>query len=241
VTPTLELSGVVKDYRGLRPLRLERLVVEPGEQLALLGFDRVTAELFVNLVTGATLPDAGEVRLFGASTSSITDSAEWVRLCDRFGIVSERAVLLDGLSVIQNLAVPFTLEIEPPSAAVQAQAAALAAEVGLPPDIRERRVGDLDGAARTRVRLGRALALDPSIVLLEHPSAAVPRDKVGLIARDIQRIIRERNAAALTLTADPEFARAVAGRVLALQPATGELSESPPGWLARLAKMARHG
>jgi len=241
VTSLLELSAVVKDYRGLRPLRIERLVVEPGEQLALLGFDRMTAELFVNLVTGASLPDAGDVRLFGSSTSSITDSAEWMRVVDRFGIVSERAVLLDGLSVIQNLAVPFTLEIEPPSAAVRAQAAALAAEVGLPSEICERRVGELDGAARTRVRLGRALALKPSIVLLEHPSAAVPRDAIGLIARDIQRVIAGRNAAALTLTADPEFARAVAGRVLTLQPATGELSEPRPGWLARLAKMARHG
>ena len=72
------------------------------------------AETFVNLVTGATLPDRGEVTIFGRPTTAIDDSADWLSVVDRFGIVSERAVLLDALSVIQNLSIPFTLDIDPP-------------------------------------------------------------------------------------------------------------------------------
>jgi len=49
--------------------------------------------------------------LFGSVNAHHQD---WLAAVDRFGIVSERAVLLDVLSVVQNLAVPFTLEIEPP-------------------------------------------------------------------------------------------------------------------------------
>ena len=56
-TPVLALDAVIKAYGGLRPLRLRQLRVEAGEQVGLAGFDQVTAELFVNLVTGATLPD----------------------------------------------------------------------------------------------------------------------------------------------------------------------------------------
>ena len=78
------------------------------------GFDQPSAEVFVNLATGATLPDAGDVSVFGRPTTAIDDSADWLATVDRFGIVSERAVLLDALTVIQNLAMPFTLEIEPP-------------------------------------------------------------------------------------------------------------------------------
>ena len=37
--PLLELSSVVKDYRGLRPLRIEHARLNAGEQLALLGVD----------------------------------------------------------------------------------------------------------------------------------------------------------------------------------------------------------
>ena len=74
--PVLELSDVSKDYRGLRPLRIANLVVLPGEHIAILGLDQVTAEVFVNLITGATLPDRGDVRLFGRSTTAIADSAD---------------------------------------------------------------------------------------------------------------------------------------------------------------------
>ena len=69
----------------------------------------------MNLVTGASLPDAGSVDVFGHPTSAIADSTEWLAIVDRFGIVSDRAVMLEGLTVLQNLAVPFTLDIEPPS------------------------------------------------------------------------------------------------------------------------------
>lgn len=241
MTPLLELSNVIRDYRGLRPLRIASLVLAAGDQLALVGFDRVTAELFINLVTGTTLPDSGDIRLFGTSTSSITDSTEWMRVVDRFGIVSERAVLLDGLSVIQNLAVPFSLEIEPVPADIRAQVTALAVDAGLPSALLESRVGELDGAMRARVRFARALALNPSIVLLEHPSVSVPREAIEPLGRDIQQIIRRRRLAALTLTADAEFARVVAPRVLSLEAATGRLAELRSGWLSRLAKMTRGG
>jgi hypothetical protein len=65
------------------------------------------------MATGASLPDRGDVRLFGRSTSAIADSADWLSVVDRFGIVSSRAVLLDALTVVQNLAMPFTLEVDP--------------------------------------------------------------------------------------------------------------------------------
>src|SRR5205085_10561960 len=138
-----------------------------------VGLDEAAAEVFVNLVTGATLPDRGVVKLFGRLTTAIGDSADWLALVDRFGIVSRRAVLLDPLSVIQNLALPFTLEIEPPPDDIRARAEALAREVGLAEPSWSRRVGELDAVERARVRLARALALDPAALLLEHVSAAV--------------------------------------------------------------------
>jgi len=241
VTPVLELSSVIKDFHGLRPLRIHRLVVEERDQVALLGLDQVSAEIFINLLTGASLPDSGEIHVFGRPTSSITDSAEWMTFVDRFGIVSERAVLLDGMSVIQNLSVPFSLEIEPPPADVRSRAAALAQEVGLSEHTFDAPVGGLNGALRTRVRLGRALALDPSIIVLEHPSAGVPRDHVATIGRDVRAIVARRAVAALTLTADPELAETIASRVLTLEPSSGRLNESRTGWLSRLAKKTRRG
>ena len=236
MTPVLELSAVIKDYRGLRPLRIDYLAIEPGEQLAVLGFDRPSAEVLINLITGTTLPDRGDIRAFGQSTAAIRDSADWMAFVDRFGLVTERAVLLDVLSVVQNLAVPFSLDIEPPGDDVRSRAVALALEVGLDEPVWDRRVGDLDATSRARVRLGRALALDPAVVLFEHPSATIPRAEIGALGRGMRAVVERRGVAAVTLTADRDFAAAVAGRVMALDPSTGRLARAGGGWLTRLGR-----
>lgn len=227
--PLLELSGVSKDYRGLRPLRIASLAVFPGEKVAILGVDQITAEVFVNLVTGAALPDQGEVRLFGRPTAAITDSADWLAVVDRFGIVSRRAVLLDALTVVQNLALPFTLEIEPPPEDIRRRAVALAQRVGLDDASLDRPVGDLGPSDHARMRLGRALALDPAIVILEHPTAEVPREDVAAFAVQCRGLA----ATTIALTADATFADAFGGRRLTLDAATGGLHQRS-GWFSRL-------
>lgn len=221
----LEISGVSKDYRGLRPLRLQQLTVGAGERIAILGLDRLSAEVFINLVTGASLPDAGDIRIFGRATSAIADSAEWLATIDRFGIVSERAVLLDQLTVVQNLAMTFTLDIEPPSDETRQQAERLADEVGLPEAAWKKAVLELDAPGHMRVRLGRALALNPDVLLLEHVSAGFAPAGAVAIGDDIRTIATRRGAAVVAATADAAFARAVAARVLTLDPATGRLKE----------------
>jgi ABC-type sulfate/molybdate transport systems ATPase subunit len=221
--PVLELVGISKQYGALRPLRVEELVIQTGEQVALMGLDQPAAEVLINLVTGASLPDTGHVRIFGRPTADITDSADWLTLLDRFGIVSERAALLEPMTVLQNMAVPFSLEIEPPPRDVADRATALAAEAGLGESLLDRRVGDLDATAKMRVRLGRALAFNPGLLLLEHPSATLPRHEVPRFGRDVRVVAQRRSTATLTITADAELATSVSSRALVLEPATGRM------------------
>ncbi len=229
-SPLIEIADVAKAYGALRPLRMARLSVAPGELVAIVGLDQPAAEMLVNLVTGATLPDGGDVRAFGRSTSAIADSADWLAHVDRFGIVSERAVLLDGLSVTQNLAIPFTLEIEPPPDDVRQRVEALADETGIDASVWSRLAGEIDSTMRARVRLARALALDPPVLLVEHFTAGVPREAAQPLGATIRRVAARRGAAVIAATGDLEFARALGGRVLTLDPATGKLSERR-GWL----------
>ena len=229
----LHLSAIVKDYHNLRPLRIDDLALDRGGHVAILGLDRPAAEVLVNLVTGATLPDTGTVNLFGRSSAAIADGTEWLAIVDRFGIVSARAVLLDSLSVAQNLAMPFSLDIEPLVGELRGRAIGAGREVGLEDAHWDRAAAELPPAARVRLRLARALALDPAIVLLEHPTADVARDEVVSLGGEIRAILERRGVAALTLTADPEFASAVAETVLALDPATGRLAPRRRRWFGR--------
>ena len=197
--------------------------MQAGEQVALLGFDQPAAEVLINLITGASVPDTGHVRVFGRLTTDITDSTDWLSMLDQFGIVSERAALLEPMTVIQNLAIPFGLDIEPPPPAIVSQASALAAEVGIDEASWNRRVGDLDASMRMRVRFGRALALGPGVLLVEHPSASLPPHDVARFGRTVRSVAEARSTATLTMTADQTYAAATSSRALRLEPATGRL------------------
>jgi ABC-type transporter Mla maintaining outer membrane lipid asymmetry ATPase subunit MlaF len=225
----VEISGISKDYHGLRPLRVEHLDVLAGDRIALVGFDHVAAEVFVNLLTGASLPDGGRIAIFGRSTADVTDAADWLTVVDRFGIVSARAVLLDAMTPLQNLAMPFTLDVEPLGPEVRVRAEALAAECGLPTSIWERKVGTLDTVAQMRIRFGRAVALDPAIVLLEHVSAGLDTTGAASFAQMVCASAAARGAAVLSLGVDEGFARSVASRVLVWEPRTGKL-QARRGW-----------
>ena len=225
----VELTGVAKDYRALRPLRVQHLELREGEGIAVIGIDAAMSEVLVNLITGAQLPDSGEVKVFGRSTSSITAVDDWVADLDRFGLISDRAILVEQFTAGQNLALPLSLEIDDLPAAVRAEVRHLASETGLTSDELAMLTSSLPPAAQLRLRLGRALALQPRILIAEHPNATLSREEAPKFAADFARITATRNLASLVLTADSTFANAVADRVLTLQPATGEL-KAMSGW-----------
>jgi ABC-type branched-subunit amino acid transport system ATPase component len=224
----LEFRGVSKSYGGLRPLRVERFVLLAGDRVALAGLDGGGAEAFVNLLTGASLPDAGRVALFGRDTAAISDADEWLGSLDRLGIVSARAVLLDDLTVAQNIATSFTLSIDPVADDVMEQVRGLAGEVEIAAADLAARVADVPSGTAARCHLAKALAVTPALLVLEHANALAP-DDAPMLARTIGRIARRRQLTLLALTTDEAFARAAADRVLAVSPATGELSDRS-GW-----------
>ena len=226
--PAVELTAVRKAYGGLRPLRIGHLALDPGDRVALLGLDAAAAEVFVNLLTGASLPDEGRVTLLGVDTASINEPDEWLALLEHLGIVSARAVLLDDLTIAQNIATAFTLSIDPVADHVMADVCRLADEAGVEPEWLERRVAEVPARVRPRCHLAKALALNPSLLVLEHANAIAPDDGPAL-AQVVAAAAKTRGLTALVITADEAFARAAADRVLAVSAATGELSDRS-GW-----------
>ena len=230
--PLVEFRDVEKQYQALRPMRLAELRVEPAAVVSIAGIDAPGAEVLVNLMTAAVAPDRGEVRLFGRSTADIGDYESWLSMLDGLGLLTERAVLLAHCTVAQNLALPLTLQIEPIAPAVLPAVHALAVEIGLDLAVLDHRVRDAAPEVVQRVRLGRAVALNPRLVVAEHPSATLPRPAVTAFARDLARVVAGRRAALLSISADREFTKALGGLALSHDPKTGALSR--PGFLARL-------
>jgi len=221
MTTLVSIRDLVKNYQALRPLRVKELTLVEGQVVSLFGLDAPAAEVLVGLLTGALVPDNGEIRLFDRRTTEVEDTDAWLAMLDGVGIVTERAVLIEQFTVEQNIALPFTLEVDPVAESVRPQLAELAREVGLAPDLWPVPVARADAEVRARVRIARALALGPRLLLAEHPSASLVRDTVPRVARDLARIAAERRLAVLALTADDAFARSLGGEILHHEPATG--------------------
>jgi len=225
--PLISVRDVERDYHGLRPLRLRRFELHEGQTVAILGMDRAAAEAFVNLVSGATLPETGMVETLGRVTTSVTSNDDWVRLLDDIGILSERSVVLGEMTAAQNLAMPFSLEVFDMAADLRDRVEGIAVEVGLHPDRLNIPVAGLSMLDRARLRLARAVAASPRLLLAEHPNALVEESMVGAFGEDLDRVIAGRRLAAVVLTADRTFARQVAQSLLVHHPATGDLKPAP--------------
>lgn len=235
----LVITNVEKQYGGLRPLRVRDLRVPAGRITMLLGFDRPTAEVFVNLMTGASLPDSGEVSSLGRPTSAIADSDDWLAFVERFGIVSDRIVLLEGMTVAQNLAISFDLALEPVPPEIMTRVTRLAAEVGLDAASLATRVADAAPLLRSQIFLARALAFDPAIVVLEHPSANLSPDEAKAFAAIVSAVSTRRGLTTVGLLMDERFAKATGGQLLVWQPATGEMRPSSSAVANAMARLWR--
>jgi len=127
---------------------------------------------------------------------------------DRFGLVSERAALIDVISIEQNIAVPLTLELLPVADAVRDRVRALAHEVGLDETKLARQPREADGrpgpaavSPGPRARSVPAPARSPDLV-----ARAWPR---GCARAIVARVCRARGIAAVAVTEDRSFAKAL--------------------------------
>ena len=227
--PLFSFEDVIKPFGGPVPLRISRFSFAPGDRVVLSGMDAMAAEMFMHVLTGAALPETGRVEVFGRSTRDIATDTEWLAALDRFGLVSNRAVLLDQSSIAQNLALPLTLSIDPMADDIRAAVERLATDVGLPASRLDAPAGSMTPEERMRAHLARAVALEPEVLLLEHPTATLGA-AAAAFGRSVRALSETRAVSWLAISDDEAFARASGGRVLRLNPSTGVVQRAGGWW-----------
>jgi ABC-type methionine transport system ATPase subunit len=226
----IDITGVRKHYGGLRPLRINALQLQPSERVTLRGLDAQAAEMLSLLITGAAVADEGTIVVAGRDTRDIATDTEWLVSLDLFGLVTSRAVLLDTLTLEANLALPFTLSIDPIPEEVRRAVAALADEVGLGRERLSASVHSLSAADRVRVHLARALAVSPQVLIVEHVTAALEPADATSLGQTLVNIADDRNLAWIAISEDEAFVQALGGTVLALEPGSGDVKPFTAGW-----------
>ena len=158
---TLEASGLSKRYGSREALREVSFALHPGERIGIVGPNGAGKTTLLSILAGVLSPDAGQLS----------------RPVSEIGWVPQQPALYAKLSVAENLRLFARLEkLADPEAAV----ARMLAQTALG-DRAGEEVGRLSGGNRQRVNIAIGLLAEPSVLLLDEPSASLdPRQRERL-------------------------------------------------------------
>jgi lipopolysaccharide export system ATP-binding protein len=187
----LEVRSIAKSYDRRAVLHDVSLHVARGEVVGLLGPNGAGKTTSFYSVMGLVRPDAGRILLDG---QDITGLPMYRRAILGLGYLPQETSIFRGLTVEQNILA--VLEIsEPDRAARFARLQRLLDEFGLD-RLRASPAMALSGGERRRCEIARALAADPSIMLLDEPFAGIDPISISDI-RDLVRDLKRRDIGVL--------------------------------------------
>jgi putative ABC transport system ATP-binding protein len=207
--PTVQLDAVRFRYpRGGFALEVPRLVLEPGRSLALTGPSGCGKTTLAHLVTGVLVPQAGSVRVAGRELAGMPDAARRAFRIANVGILFQDFGLLEYLDALDNILLPYHLDRGTGSlTAARTRASALADELGIASRLAQK-PGALSAGERQRVALARALVTEPALVVADEPTGNLDPDNARRATALLTSSTSARGASLLTITHDPEVARA---------------------------------
>jgi putative spermidine/putrescine transport system ATP-binding protein len=211
----LALQNLSKRFGSTIAVAGVSLEVERGEFVSLLGPSGCGKTTTLRLVAGLLTPDEGEIYLEGQSISHVPAHGRGI------GMVFQSWALFPNMTAAQNVGFPLRIR-GLPADRIASRVAEIVALLGLE-GLEHRYPHELSGGQQQRVGLGRALARDPRVLLLDEPMSALDAPvRKGLIV-EIRRLQQQLDMTTLYVTHDQEEALSMSDRVALMD--RGEIVE----------------
>ncbi len=213
--PVLELVGVSRHYRE-GDARLDILVevdfsLVPGQTVALIAPSGAGKSTLLHIAGLLERPDAGEVKINNAPTSTMSDDARTRLRRNSIGFVYQFHHLLPEFTALENVALPQTINGLDRSEA-QRRARELLDYLRLGPRALHR-PGELSGGEQQRVAIARAVANAPALLLADEPTGNLDPRTAEHVFATLMTLARASGLAALVATHKLELATQMDRRV----------------------------
>ena len=230
--PAIEVERLECGYEGRVLLKDISFTVPRGEIFFIIGGSGCGKSTLLRHLVGLRAPTAGTVRFFGQSFTD-ADTAARRELLRTFGMLFQSGALWSSLTLRQNVALPMEEHTALSPREIAELSSLKLAQVGLT-GFEDYYPAEISGGMKKRAGLARALALDPSIVFLDEPSAGL--DPVTSRKLD-ELVLQVRESFGTTLVVvSHELASifGIADRVIMLDRAEqGIIAQGPPRELAQ--------
>jgi lipopolysaccharide export system ATP-binding protein len=187
----LVVRGLFKRFKKRPVLRGVSLSLRRGEAVGLLGPNGAGKTTCFYIITGLVRPDSGSIELDGYD---VTDLPMYRRARLGVGYLPQEASIFRGLTVEQNIRAVLEV-VEPERARREAQLDELLTEFSIA-HLRQAPALALSGGERRRCEIARALAAQPSFMLLDEPLAGIDPIAVSDI-RDLVSHLKDRGIGVL--------------------------------------------
>jgi phospholipid/cholesterol/gamma-HCH transport system ATP-binding protein len=207
----VEFREVWKSYGGRDILAGVNLRIRKGEVLCVLGPSGTGKSVTLRHINGLTMPDQGDVIVFGESVVGLTEEA-LAPVRRRVAMLFQGGALFDSMSVEQNIAFPVVEHTDYAPDRIAEIVAEKLTMVGLP-GIQRKMPAELSGGMRKRVALARSIALEPDIILYDEPTTGLDplsSEKIAQLIVDLNVRLR---TTSVVVTHDIVTARTVADRL----------------------------
>jgi len=213
--PVLELVGVSRHYRE-GDARLDILVevdfsLVPGQTVALIAPSGAGKSTLLHIAGLLERPDAGEVKINNAPTSTMTDDARTKLRRNSIGFVYQFHHLLPEFTALENVALPQTINGLDRTEA-RRRAKDLLDYLRLGPRALHR-PGELSGGEQQRVAIARAVANAPALLLADEPTGNLDPRTAEHVFATLMTLARASGLAALVATHNLELANQMDRRV----------------------------
>ena len=198
ISTALECKDLVKTFNGVSAVSGLNLSIAKGEILALLGPSGCGKTTALRLIAGFESPDQGVIVIGGQTVNGNSHTAPPEKR--RVGMVFQEGALFPHLSVEQNIAYGL-----PKDTYREQRVTEVLDLVGLTAQ-KNRMPHELSGGQQQRVALGRALAPQPEILLLDEPFSNLDSNLREQVRRDVLAILKASQVTAIFVTHDQEEA-----------------------------------
>ena len=217
--PSLKCIGLAKQFNGVPAVAGLELTVPQGQIMALLGPSGCGKTTALRLIAGFEEPDKGVISIGGQTVNVGGESLPPEHR--RVGMVFQEGALFPHLSVSENISYGL-----PKGQGREDRVTEVLELIGLTAQ-RNRMPHELSGGQQQRVALGRALAPQPEVLLLDEPFSNLDPKLREQVRRDVLNILKASHTTAIFVTHDQEEALFVGDVVAVMNEGRVEQTGSP--------------